>query len=132
MGAESQVKKGIARSDPHLEHGTGGPNRQRDRQPSGGQRQALTLLMASWLKPELLLLDEHTGVSHAAQPGLLPVALARPKLQATFTAVLRTAWQDDQESRNDPAAPIALQSSKSTRWLGGLQRGHDADRLQSQ
>jgi putative ABC transport system ATP-binding protein len=28
---------------------------------SGGQRQALTLLMASWLRPELLLLDEHTA-----------------------------------------------------------------------
>jgi len=28
---------------------------------SGGQRQALTLLMASWLKPSLLLLDEHTA-----------------------------------------------------------------------
>src|SRR5262245_37014364 len=28
---------------------------------SGGQRQALTLLMASWLKPQLLLLDEHTA-----------------------------------------------------------------------
>ena len=28
---------------------------------SGGQRQALTLLMATWLKPTLLLLDEHTA-----------------------------------------------------------------------
>ena len=28
---------------------------------SGGQRQALTLLMASWLRPKLLLLDEHTA-----------------------------------------------------------------------
>src|SRR5215467_11772670 len=28
---------------------------------SGGERQALTLLMATWLRPELLLLDEHTA-----------------------------------------------------------------------
>lgn len=28
---------------------------------SGGQRQGLTLLMATWLKPALLLLDEHTA-----------------------------------------------------------------------
>ncbi len=28
---------------------------------SGGQRQALTLLMAAWIKPKLLLLDEHTA-----------------------------------------------------------------------
>jgi putative tryptophan/tyrosine transport system ATP-binding protein len=28
---------------------------------SGGQRQALTLLMATWLKPAILLLDEHTA-----------------------------------------------------------------------
>ncbi len=28
---------------------------------SGGQRQAVTLLMASWLRPKLLLLDEHTA-----------------------------------------------------------------------
>jgi putative ABC transport system ATP-binding protein len=33
---------------------------------SGGQRQALTLLMASWIKPKLLLLDEHTA---ALDPG---------------------------------------------------------------
>jgi putative ABC transport system ATP-binding protein len=28
---------------------------------SGGQRQALTLLMATWVKPKVLLLDEHTA-----------------------------------------------------------------------
>jgi putative tryptophan/tyrosine transport system ATP-binding protein len=28
---------------------------------SGGQRQALTLIMASWIRPDLLLLDEHTA-----------------------------------------------------------------------
>ena len=28
---------------------------------SGGQRQALTLLMATWIEPQLLLLDEHTA-----------------------------------------------------------------------
>lgn len=28
---------------------------------SGGQRQALTLLMATWVRPRLLLLDEHTA-----------------------------------------------------------------------
>ena len=28
---------------------------------SGGQRQALTLLMATWLRPDMLLLDEHTA-----------------------------------------------------------------------
>jgi putative ABC transport system ATP-binding protein len=28
---------------------------------SGGQRQALTLLMATWLRPKVLLLDEHTA-----------------------------------------------------------------------
>jgi putative tryptophan/tyrosine transport system ATP-binding protein len=28
---------------------------------SGGQRQALTLLMASWIEPKLFLLDEHTA-----------------------------------------------------------------------
>lgn len=28
---------------------------------SGGQRQALTLLMATWIRPDILLLDEHTA-----------------------------------------------------------------------
>ncbi len=36
---------------------------------SGGQRQALTLLMASWLKPHLLLLDEHTAALPTQERG---------------------------------------------------------------
>lgn len=42
---------------------------------SGGQRQALTLLMATMVKPELLLLDEHTAA--------LDPAMARKVLQLT-------------------------------------------------
>jgi putative ABC transport system ATP-binding protein len=41
---------------------------------SGGQRQALTLLMATWLRPKLLLLDEHTAAldpKSAAQVAVL-------------------------------------------------------------
>ena len=38
---------------------------------SGGQRQALTLLMATWLKPALLLLDEHTAALDPKSADLL-------------------------------------------------------------
>ena len=40
---------------------------------SGGQRQALTLLMATMVPPELLLLDEHTA---ALDPGTAEKVLA--------------------------------------------------------
>lgn len=47
---------------------------------SGGQRQALTLLMATWRKPRLLLLDEHTAAldpKSAAQVAELTRTLIR-------------------------------------------------------
>ncbi len=50
VGAVSSLKMGL---EDRLENPIG--------KLSGGQRQALTLLMATWLKPELLLLDEHTA-----------------------------------------------------------------------
>lgn len=50
---------------------------------SGGQRQALTLLMATWLKPRLLLLDEHT-------------AALDPKSAAQVAALTREIIQRDQ------------------------------------
>jgi putative ABC transport system ATP-binding protein len=53
---------------------------------SGGQRQALTLLMATWLRPKLLLLDEHTAAldpKSAAQVAVLTKELiTREKLTA--------------------------------------------------
>lgn len=48
---------------------------------SGGQRQALTLLMASALKPKLLLLDEHTAA--------LDPKTASKVIQLTEQVVLR-------------------------------------------
>jgi putative ABC transport system ATP-binding protein len=47
---------------------------------SGGQRQALTLLMATWLRPRLLLLDEHTAAldpKSAAQVAELTLTIIR-------------------------------------------------------
>ena len=53
---------------------------------SGGQRQALTLLMASWLRPDLLLLDEHTAAldpkSAAKVAELTSQIIAQEKLTA--------------------------------------------------
>lgn len=53
---------------------------------SGGQRQALTLLMATWLRPKLLLLDEHTAAldpkSAAQVADLTREIIRRDKLTA--------------------------------------------------
>jgi len=53
---------------------------------SGGQRQALTLLMATWQKPKLLLLDEHTAAldpkSAAKVAELTKIIIERENLTA--------------------------------------------------
>lgn len=57
---------------------------------SGGQRQALTLLMAAWRRPQLLLLDEHTAAldpKSAAQVADLTLHLIR---QEKLTALMVT------------------------------------------
>jgi putative ABC transport system ATP-binding protein len=53
----AEMREAIARLNMGLEHRLENPIGTL----SGGQRQALTLLMATWLKPRLLLLDEHTA-----------------------------------------------------------------------
>lgn len=57
---------------------------------SGGQRQALTLLMATWLRPSLLLLDEHTAAldpKSAAQVAEMTLSIIR---QEKLTALMVT------------------------------------------
>jgi putative tryptophan/tyrosine transport system ATP-binding protein len=53
---------------------------------SGGQRQALTLLMAAWMRPKLLLLDEHTAAldpkSAAKVAELTRIIIEQEKLTA--------------------------------------------------
>ena len=56
-GLRRQVREVVARLDMGLEDRLDTPIGTL----SGGQRQALTLLMATWQKPQLLLLDEHTA-----------------------------------------------------------------------
>lgn len=54
---------------------------------SGGQRQALTLLMATWRKPNLLLLDEHTAAldpKSAAQVAALTREIVRREKLTTL------------------------------------------------
>ncbi|MBC7346192.1 MAG: ABC transporter ATP-binding protein [Clostridia bacterium] len=68
-GEKRRLRKGITAAERALfrerlaELGLGLENRLNDRVRllSGGQRQALTLLMATLKKPQLLLLDEHTA-----------------------------------------------------------------------
>jgi putative ABC transport system ATP-binding protein len=57
---------------------------------SGGQRQALTLLMATWRRPKLLLLDEHTAALDPKSAGQV-AALTKEIIQReNLTALMVT------------------------------------------
>jgi putative ABC transport system ATP-binding protein len=57
---------------------------------SGGQRQALTLLMATWLRPELLLLDEHTAALDPKSADLLIALTEQVVAQGKLTTLMVT------------------------------------------
>jgi putative ABC transport system ATP-binding protein len=57
---------------------------------SGGQRQALTLLMASWLRPDLLLLDEHTAALDPKSAAKVAELTSRIIAQEKLTAMMVT------------------------------------------
>jgi putative ABC transport system ATP-binding protein len=57
---------------------------------SGGQRQIVTLVMATWHRPELLLLDEHTAALDPAAADRVVQATARIVREGTLTALMVT------------------------------------------
>jgi putative tryptophan/tyrosine transport system ATP-binding protein len=57
---------------------------------SGGQRQALTLLMATWLRPELLLLDEHTAALDPKSADLVIALTERVVARDKLTTLMVT------------------------------------------
>ncbi len=57
---------------------------------SGGQRQALTLLMSSWLKPDLLLLDEHTAALDPKTAGKVIELTERIVTEGKLTTMMVT------------------------------------------
>jgi putative ABC transport system ATP-binding protein len=57
---------------------------------SGGQRQIVTLLMATWHRPELLLLDEHTAALDPAAADRVVQATAGLIREGQLTALMVT------------------------------------------
>lgn len=57
---------------------------------SGGQRQALTLLMATWTRPKLLLLDEHTAALDPKSAAKVAELTSRIIEQENLTALMVT------------------------------------------
>ena len=83
---------------------------------SGGQRQALTLLMATMNKPKLLLLDEHTA---ALDP---KTALKVLTLSAKIVEENQGCFERLREIQNDVRS--VLGQKRKTRKLGGIVGKH--------
>ena len=87
---------------------------------SGGQRQALTLLMATWAKPRLLLLDEHTAAldpKSAAQVAALTREIVR---REKLTALMVT--HSMQQAIELPDVVVMMHKGKIVRQFAGAEK----------
>jgi putative tryptophan/tyrosine transport system ATP-binding protein len=87
---------------------------------SGGQRQALTLLMATWLRPRLLLLDEHTAAldpKSTAQVAELTLEIIR---REKLTALMVT--HSMQQAVQLPEHIIMMHKGEIVRQFGGQEK----------
>ena len=102
---------------------------------SGGQRQALTLLMATLKKPQLLLLDEHTAAldpktaaKELASRGITVKAIAPGFIDTEMTAVLSDAVKENSRKQiplgtfgkpEDVAGAVAFLVSEDAGYITG-------------
>ncbi|MFM8891805.1 MAG: ABC transporter ATP-binding protein [Planctomycetia bacterium] len=68
---------------------------------SGGQRQVVSLVMATWHRPEVLLLDEHTAALDPAAADRVVKATARLVRQEKLTALMVTHSLEQAASLGD-------------------------------
>jgi len=87
---------------------------------SGGQRQALTLLMATWQKPRLLLLDEHTAALDPKSAEQV-VALSEQVISRDHLTTLMVTHSMQQAARLGDRL-VMMHQGKVLLNLGGAQK----------
>ena len=89
---------------------------------SGGQPQALTLLMATIAKPKLLLLDEHTA---ALDPGAAEKSLAMPARSACGqNLICRTVTHNMRDARALGNRTLMMNGGRTIPDVSGEERAH--------
>lgn len=87
---------------------------------SGGQRQALALLMATLVPPQLLLLDEHTAALDPGAAGLVADLTARLVAEQGLTAMMVT--HNMQQALNLGTRTLMLHQGQIILDIGGAER----------
>ena len=101
---------------------------------SGGQRQALTLLMATLKRPKLLLLDEHTAALDPKTAAKV-LELTEPHRDASgqLTTLMITHNMRDAHSATATASSCCTRAASDPRYLGrGKEEPHRAADLLEQ
>jgi putative ABC transport system ATP-binding protein len=88
---------------------------------SGGQRQAITLLMATWRKPKLLLLDEHTAALDPKSADQVAALSDRLIAEGKLTALMVTHSMQQAATLGDRM--IMMHRGRIVQdWSGGEKR----------
>lgn len=85
---------------------------------SGGQRQALTLLMATWHTPALLLLDEHTAALDPRSAGQV-MALTRKRIERDAITTIQVTHSMQQAAESPGRILLMHRGAIAREWPQG-------------